>query len=129
MQIIEFIKTGLGYLLTLIVLITNLITLFKAIKNKNFNKVKELMISFIEEAEVLVCKNGSTVDGTTKKEIVLSKIRNACNEFKIKFNENVWSNLVDEYVKFTLKVNQRPEDKNKLLSNNDVEEKQPVEVK
>lgn len=129
MQIIEFIKTGLGYLLTLIVLIINLITLFKAIKNKNFNKVKELMISFIEEAEVLVCKNGSTVDGTTKKEIVLSKIRNACNEFKIKFNENVWSNLVDEYVKFTLKVNQRPEDKNKLLSNNDVEEKQPVEVK
>lgn len=129
MQIIEFIKTGLGYFLTLIVLITNLITLFKAIKNKNFNKVKELMISFIEEAEVLICKNGSTVDGTTKKEIVLSKIRNACNEFKIKFNENVWSNLVDEYVKFTLKVNQRPEDKNKLLSNNDVEEKQPVEVK
>ena len=129
MQIIEFIKTGLGYLLTLIVLITNLITLFKAIKNKNFNKVKELMISFIEEAEVLVCKNGSTVDGTIKKEIVLSKIRNACNKFKIKFNENVWSNLVDEYVKFTLKVNQRPEDKNKLLSNNDVEEKQPVEVK
>lgn len=129
MQIIEFIKTGLGYLLTLIVLIINLITLFKAIKNKNFNKVKELMISFIEEAEVLICKNGSTVDGTTKKEIVLSKIRNACNEFKVKFNENVWSNLVDEYVKFTLKVNQRPEDKNKLLSNNDVEEKQPVEVK
>lgn len=129
MQIIDFIKTGLGYLLTLIVLIINLITLFKAIKNKNFNKVKELMISFIEEAEVLICKNGSTVDGTTKKEIVLSKIRNACNEFKVKFNENVWSNLVDEYVKFTLKVNQRPEDKNKLLSNNDVEEKQPVEVK
>ena len=37
-----------------------------------------------------------------------------------KYDENTWSNLVDTYVEFTLKVNQR--EKDKLIT-------QPVEVK
>lgn len=113
-EVLSAIKLYAGYVLTIISLISFVVALIKAIKNKQFSKIKDLMIGFIEEAETLTCKNGQAVDGNVKKEIVLSKIRTICNNVNYKFDETTWSTLVDQYVEFTLKVNQREQDKEKL---------------
>lgn len=89
----------LGYALTLISLISFIFALVKNIKDKNFNKVKDLVKGFVQEANNLKAKDGVTaVSGVTKKEIVMSKIRVACTNFGVKFNEEVWSNIVEIYV-------------------------------
>lgn len=113
-EVLSAIKLWAGYVLTIISLISFVVAMVKAIKNKQFGKIKDLMIGFIEDAETLTCKNGQAVDGTVKKEIVLSKIRTICNNMNYKFDETTWSGLVDQYVEFTLKVNQREQDKEKL---------------
>ena len=56
-----------GWVLTAIEFVSFIIALVKAIKNKQFNKVKELAIGFIQEAEKLTAKNGSPIPGSTKK--------------------------------------------------------------
>lgn len=114
-EIIGRVDVWLGYLLTLISLISFVVAIIKAIKNKKYNEIVNCMIGFIQDAETFTCKNGETVDGSVKKEIVLSKIRNICNNLNYKYDETTWSNLVDNYVEFTLRVNQREKDKDKLI--------------
>ena len=89
----------LGYALTLISLISFIVAVVKNIKDKNFNKVKDLVKGFVQEANNLKAKDGvSNVSGQTKKEIVMAKIRVSCTNFGIKFNEDVWSSIVEMYV-------------------------------
>ena len=104
----------ISYILTVASLVSFIIAMVKAIKNKKFNEVKDLAIGFIEEAEKLTSKNGDAVAGQVKKEVVLSKIRTICSNVNYKYKEEVWSKVIDEYVELTLKVNQRTVDKTKL---------------
>ena len=94
-------EVWLGYAISLLTLISTIIAIVKSIKDKNFNKVKELIEDFITEANNLKAKDGITnVSGATKKEIVMAKIRIACTKFNVKFNEKLWSKIVDEAVAF-----------------------------
>ena len=118
-----------GWVLTAIELVSFLVALVKAIKNKQFNKVKELAIGFIQEAEKLTAKNGSPVSGATKKEVVLAKIRVTCSNLHMSFNETLWSGIVDQLVEFTLRVNQRTTDVVKVQALDKAKEQQTVESK
>ena len=89
---------------------------------KKYDKIVGMMIGFIKEAEAFTCKNGQPVDGSVKKEIVMSKMRTTCSNLGYKFNEATWSKLIDEYVEFTLRVNQREQDKIKLNTVADVQQ-------
>ena len=105
----------LGYLLTVITLISFVVAIVKAIKSKKYDKIKGLAIGFIEEAEKLTSKNGDAVAGSVKKSVVLAQIQTICSNMHYKYNEKVWSGVVDQYVELTLKVNQREQDKAKLV--------------
>jgi hypothetical protein len=118
-----------GWVLTAIEFVSFIIALVKAIKNKQFDKVKELAIGFIKEAETLTAKNGSPVSGATKKEVVLSKIRITCSNLHMSYNETLWSGVVDQLVDFTLRVNQRATDVAKVKEIDQAKEQQTVEAK
>lgn len=105
----------LGYLLTIISLISFAVALIKAIKAKQYEKVKGLVTGFIAEAEKLTSKNGDPVTGSVKKSVVLAQVQTICSNMHYKYDEKVWSKVVDEYVNLTLKVNQREQDKAKLV--------------
>lgn len=102
-----------GTIATLVILIVStIISVIKAIKNKQFGKLKEIMIGFIQDAELLTAKDGvSPVSGETKKEIVLANMSVACQNCGYKFNKEVWSTLIDTYVEFSLKVNAKQKEK------------------
>lgn len=99
--------TIVGYVSAIVSIISFVYALIKAIKEKRYAAVQDLMIGFITEAENFICKNGQPVDGTVKKEIVLGKLKTACDSFKLKFDAEKWGQKIDEYVDFTLKVNKR----------------------
>lgn len=105
----------LGYAISIITIISFAVALIKAIKSKQYDKIKGLVIGFIEEAENLTSKSGEAVAGAVKKEVVLAKIQNACVNIGLKYNASIWGAIVDKYVELTLKVNQREQDKIKLV--------------
>lgn len=90
-------------------LVSLILTIVKAIKNGKYDQILTAMIGFIEDAEHYKCKNGESVDGSVKKEIVLSKISQVCKKLNYKFNESTWASLIDKYVEFSKVVNARPE--------------------
>lgn len=90
-------------------LVSLILTIVKAIKNGKYDQILTEMIGFIEDAEHYKCKNGESVDGSVKKEIVLSKISQVCKKLNYKFNESTWASLIDKYVEFSKVVNARPE--------------------
>lgn len=95
-----------------VLVVTTIISAVKAIKNKQFGKLKEIMINFIQDAELLTAKDGvSPVSGETKKEIVLANMSVACQNCGYKFDKEVWSKMIDIYVEFTLKVNAKQKEK------------------
>lgn len=108
------VNNWLGYLLTIISLVSTVVAFIKAVKDKKFGQVKELAIEFIEQAENLKSKNGDSVAGSVKKEVVLAKIQTACKNFGLKYDETTWSTIIDTYVDLTLRVNQRAQDKQKI---------------
>lgn len=85
--------------------ISCIITLIQSKKGTKKANIIECMINYIQEAEAYKCKNGQSVDGNVKKEIVLAKIEDCCIKLKLKFNRQYWSKLIDTYVAFTKKVN------------------------
>lgn len=90
-------------------LVSLILTIVKAIKNGKYDQILTAMIGFIEDAEHYKCKNGESVDGSVKKEIVLSKISQVCKKMNYKFNEQTWASLIDKYVEFSKVVNARSE--------------------
>lgn len=124
-EIVGNVEMWLGYFLTLISLISTVFAICEAIKSKKFSEIRNHLMNFIKEAETFTCKNGQSVDGKVKKEIVLSRVQTLCSQLKFKYDEETWSNLVDSYVNLTLSVNQRPQDKTKLAKQDTA---QPTEV-
>lgn len=114
-EFLSNINMWLGYLLTLLSFVSFIVALIKAIKSKQYEKIKSLLVGFIEEAENLTSKNGEAVAGIVKKQVVLAKIQTTCANMGYKYVESVWSGLIDTYVELTLKVNQREQDKTKLV--------------
>ena len=90
-------------------LVSLILTIVKAIKNGKYDQILTAMIGFIEDAENYKCKNGESVDGSVKKEIVLSKVSQICKKLNYKFKEETWSTIIDKYVEFSKVVNARPE--------------------
>lgn len=75
------------------------------------NEIAELAKGFIVEAEnlysnvdALVKQQGGTC-GAQKKDSVMTKILRTCIDKKNDFDEQYWSNYVDEFVAATRKVN------------------------
>lgn len=114
-QIFSKVDMWLGYLLTIISIISFVIALIKAIKAKQYEKVKGLITGLIAEAEKLTSKNGDPVNGSVKKSVVLAQVQTICSNMHYKYDEKVWSAVIDEYVNLTIKVNQREQDKAKVI--------------
>ena len=91
-------------------IVSLIISIIKAIKNGKYDQIVTSMIEFIEDAEKYKCKNGESVDGSVKKEIVLSKIAQVCKKLNFKFKEETWGKLIDKYVEFSKVVNARTEE-------------------
>lgn len=104
----ELIINNLDLIITIAIgVISCIITLIQSKKGTKKANIIECMINYIQEAEAYKCKNGQTVDGNVKKEIVLSKIEDCCVKLKLKFNRQYWSTLIDTYVAFTKNVNSK----------------------
>lgn len=91
-------------------LVSLILTIVKAIKNGKYDQILTAMIGFIEDAEHYKCKNGESVDGSVKKEIVLSKVSQICEKLNYKFKKETWEGLIDKYVEFSKVVNARQEE-------------------
>lgn len=104
----ELIYNNIDLIITIAIgIISCLITLVQSRKGTKKANIIECMINYIQEAEAYKCKNGQSVDGNVKKEIVLAKIEDCCIKLKLKFNRQYWSTLIDTYVAFTKKVNSK----------------------
>lgn len=113
-EFLSNVNNWLGYLLAIVSLVGTFVASIMAIKDKKFGKVQELAIEFIKQAESLKSKNGDSVAGSVKKEVVLAKVQTACKNFGLKYDETIWSTIIDNYVDLTLRVNQRAQDKQKI---------------
>lgn len=113
-EFLSNVNNWLGYLLAIVSLVGTIVASIMAIKDKKFGKVQELAIEFIKQAESLKSKNGDSVAGSVKKEVVLAKVQTACKNFGLKYDETIWSTIIDNYVDLTLRVNQRAQDKQKI---------------
>lgn len=126
-EIFSRVEVWIGYVLSIISLISFVVALIKAIKAKQYDKVKGLVSGFIEEAEKLTSKNGDAVAGSVKKSVVLAQVQTICSNMHYKYDEKVWSAVIDEYVNLTLKVNQREQDKAKLVEKTEETKTEAVE--
>lgn len=113
-EFLSNVNNWIGYLLAIVSLVGTIVASIMAIKDKKFGKVQELAIEFIKQAESLKSKNGDSVAGSVKKEVVLAKVQTACKNFGLKYDETIWSTIIDNYVDLTLRVNQRAQDKQKI---------------
>jgi hypothetical protein len=76
-----------------------------AVKNRNWNKLKEALVEYVKEAEAL------QAGGEVKKEVVLAKAQTLCVALKIKYNEQKVSAIVESIVLLSKIVNARDKDK------------------
>ena len=76
-----------------------IISIVKLIKNKQWAKLKDALIGYIEQAELL------NAEGKVKKEIVMAKARVLCATLGIKWNEDLVSALIEGLITLTNIVN------------------------
>ena len=84
--------------------LTFIVSLAKAVREKNAEKVENLLLTTAQKA-ISYAETLSGVDGTTKKAIALIKMNQEFTENKIKFNESKASETIDSRVAFTKQVN------------------------
>ena len=84
--------------------LTFIVSLAKAVREKNAEKVENLLLTTAQKA-ISYAETLSGVDGTTKKAIALIKMNQEFTENKIKFNESKASETIDSLVAFTKQVN------------------------
>jgi hypothetical protein len=108
--IVKNIYTIVSIVAVIISIVAYVIEMLKAIKEKRYQDIAGLTIGFIEDAEKLTSKNGDAVSGEVKKKVVLANIQTICSAKNFKYDENLWSSMIDTYVGLTLRVNQRQQD-------------------
>lgn len=107
MKIVEFILKYWDSIVAILVAIATAITsVVVAIKNKQWNKLKDFVQDCIKTAETL-----SHYTGAEKKEYVMTKANQFAITKSIKFNADKVSSLVEDLVALTKQVNQREKDK------------------
>ena len=84
--------------------LTFIVSLIKAMKEKNAEKVENLLLTTAQRA-IAYAETLSGVNGTTKKAIALIKMNQEFTEKKVKFNESKASETIDSLVAFTKQVN------------------------
>jgi len=84
--------------------LTFIVSLAKAVREKNAEKVENLLLTTAQKA-ISYAETLSGVDGTTKKAIALIKMNQEFTENKVKFNESKASETIDSLVAFTKQVN------------------------
>ena len=84
--------------------LTFIVSLSKAVREKNAEKVENLLLTTAQKA-ISYAETLSGVDGTTKKAIALIKMNQEFTENKVKFNESKASETIDSLVAFTKQVN------------------------
>ena len=84
--------------------LTFIVSLVKAMKEKNAEKVENLLLTTAQRA-IAYAETLSGVNGTTKKAIALIKMNQEFTEKKVKFNANKASETIDALVSFTNQVN------------------------
>jgi len=78
----------------------------KFVRERNWNKVMEILPGLIIEAEKF-----QGYSGAEKKEFVKSRLAVYTMKNKIKFDENRFDKKIDEIVRLTKEVNKREKDK------------------
>ena len=81
-----------------------IISLAKAIKEKNLEKVKNLLQSAAQDA-VRYAETVKGVSGETKKMIAMTRMNQAFIQNKVKFDESKASAEIEKVVELTKKVN------------------------
>ncbi len=84
--------------------LTFIVSLSKAVREKNAEKVENLLLTTAQRA-IAYAETLSGVNGTTKKAIALIKMNQEFTEKKVKFNANKASETIDALVSFTNQVN------------------------
>ena len=87
-------------------IVSVVVTIIVAVKNKNWNLIKGWVSEAVQEAEKFV-----NYTGEEKKAYVLTKIRQYTANKNIKFNTDKVSALIEELVLLSKNVNARDKDK------------------
>ncbi len=106
--ILSISSAALGLLITTVTFLSRFIKSAKAKKAaENLVKICNVIITFIEEAEGYLNYNGEE-----KKQYVMTKTNQYAIDNKIKYNAEIVSNKIDEFVALTQQVNKRTKNYN-----------------
>lgn len=97
LQIIAYVLSSLAIVIPLVVNLVKYVK--KAVQEKNWNALVKLILGYIKEAE----KNYAT--GADKKEWVMSMAIQSAKEIGFELDEETLSNLIDNIVDMSKKVN------------------------
>ena len=100
-KILAVLIVGIIGLITLVVF---LIALIKAIKEKDAEKVKNLLLNAAKDA-VCYAENIFGIDGATKKLLAKTKMNQTFIDKKIKYNETEADTAIEDAIKFSKQVN------------------------
>ena len=100
MEYVKIVVYAVAIAGTLIYYLYTLVKNIKAaVEERKWNVVLELLMGFMEEVEPLF------EEGTTKKEVVMSKMRNAVEQYGLKVDMEVISQLIDRLCDMSNVVN------------------------
>ena len=97
LQIIAYVLSSLAIVIPLVVNLVKYVK--KAVQEKNWNALVKLILGYIKEAE----KNYTS--GADKKEWVMSMAIQSAKEIGFELDEETLSNLIDNIVDMSKKVN------------------------
>ena len=97
LQIIAYVLSSLAIVIPLVVNLVKYVK--KAVQEKNWNVLVKLVLEYIKEAE----KNYTS--GADKKEWVMTMTKETAKEIGFDLDEETLSNLIDNIVEMSKKVN------------------------
>ena len=100
-QLIQIISAGAGFLLFLIGFI---IALVKAVKEKNLEKVQNILTSAAKEA-VTYAEKIPGISGETKKTIAMTKMNQTFIDNNVQYDESAASDAIEDVIALSKQVN------------------------
>lgn len=105
-----FIINNIGTLLTAFVAFVWLVVdVIRAIKSKNFNALKAKILDVMEYVEQYTMSNGEKLQGEYKLAFAKALLINECKQAHITYNEEKLTNMVEQLIEFSKKVNYNKE--------------------
>ena len=102
-EIIRLVSLSVSLLISLSGL---LMALIKAVKNKKWDSLKVALLDFVQQAEDFV-----EYTGEQKKQAVMTWAEDFCKKQGMTFDKDRVSEIIEELISFTKKVNPREKDK------------------